>query len=63
MTRSRPARPPASRIALDTGELCSTFGVALRDFDRVGRRLVCRVHVLELADSRYVPIQGTRAGS
>jgi hypothetical protein len=51
-----------SGIALDMGELCSAFGVALWDFDGIGRRLVCRVHDLELADRRYVWIRGTRAG-
>ena len=51
-----------SGIALDMGELCSDFGVALWDFDGVGRRLVCHVHDLQLANRRYVWIQGTRAG-
>ena len=51
-----------SGIALDMGELCSAFGVALWDFDGVGRRLVCHIHDLELADRRYVWIHGTRAG-
>jgi hypothetical protein len=50
-----------SGIALDMGELCSAFGVALWDFDGVGRRLVCSLHDKELADRRYVWIQGTRA--
>jgi hypothetical protein len=51
-----------SGIALDMGELCSAFGVALWDFDGVGRRLVCHLHDLELADRRYVWIRGTRVG-
>jgi hypothetical protein len=51
-----------SGIALDMGELCSAFGVALWDFDGIGRRLVCHLHDLELADRRYVWIHGTRAG-
>jgi hypothetical protein len=50
-----------SGIALDMGELCSAFGVALWDFDGIGRRLVCRLHDKELSDRRYVWIQGTRA--
>jgi hypothetical protein len=49
-----------SGIELDLGELCSAFGVALWDFDGVGRRLVCHLHDLELADRRYVWIHGTR---
>ena len=51
-----------SGIALDMGELCSAFGVALWDFDGIGRRLVCDAHDLALADHRYVWIHGTRAG-
>jgi len=51
-----------SGIALDMGKLCSAFGVALWDFDDVGRRLVCHAHDLELAGRRYVWIRGTRAG-
>lgn len=51
-----------SGIALDMGKLCSDFGVALWDFDGVGRRLVCRRHDLELGERRYVWIHGTRAG-
>jgi hypothetical protein len=51
-----------SGIALDMGELCSAFGVTLWDFDGIGRRLVCHVHDLELADRRYVWIRGARAG-
>jgi hypothetical protein len=51
-----------SGIALDMGELCSAFGVALWEFDGVGRRLVCHVHDRQLADRRYVWIRGTRAG-
>jgi hypothetical protein len=49
-----------SGIALDMGELCSAFGVALWDFDGIGRRLVCHLHDLALADRRYVWIQRTR---
>jgi hypothetical protein len=52
-----------SGIALDMGELCSDFGVALWDFDGIGRRLVCPLHDLELAGRRYVWIHGTRVGS
>jgi hypothetical protein len=51
-----------SGIALDMGELCSAFGVALWDFDGIGRRLVCHLHDLALADRRYVWIQRTRVG-
>jgi len=51
-----------SGIALDMGELCSAFGVALWDFEGVGRRLVCHLHDLALADRRYVWIQRTRVG-
>jgi hypothetical protein len=51
-----------SGIALDMGELCSAFGVTLWDFDGVGRRLVCHLHDLELADRRYVWIRGNRVG-
>jgi hypothetical protein len=49
-----------SGIALDMGELCSAFGVALWDFHGIGRRLVCDLHDLELAGRRYVWIRGTR---
>jgi hypothetical protein len=52
-----------SGIALDMGELCSAFGVALWDFDGIGRRLVCHLHDLDLAARRYVWIHGTRVGS
>jgi hypothetical protein len=51
-----------SGIALDMGELCSAFGVALWDFDGIGRRLVCHLHDLELVDRRYVWIQRSRVG-
>jgi hypothetical protein len=49
-----------SGIALDMGELCSAFGVALWEFDGIGRRLVCHLHDLALANRRYVWIQGIR---
>jgi hypothetical protein len=51
-----------SGIALDMGVLCGAFGVALWDFDGVGRRLVCPLHDLQLADRRYVWIRGARVG-
>ena len=49
-------------IELDMGDLCSAFGVALWDFDGIGRRLVCHLHDLELTDRRYVWIRGARVG-
>jgi hypothetical protein len=51
-----------SGIALDMGELCSALGVALWEFDGIGRRLVCQLHDLALANRRYVWIQRTRVG-
>jgi hypothetical protein len=51
-----------SGIAQDMGELCSAFGVSLWEFDDIGRRLVCPLHDLALANRRYVWIHGSRVG-
>jgi hypothetical protein len=51
-----------SGIALDMGELCSAFGVALWEFEGIGRRLVCPLHDLALVGRRYVWIHGSRVG-